>query len=113
MYRSPGPTFSSAGTQKPDDVDLGQRRAHDVVEPLAEQRARLVQPRGVDQDQLGVVAVDDAADGVPRRLRPVGRDRDLLADQRVGQRRLAGVGTADEAGEPCAELGHSSPRTTA
>ena len=87
-----------------DDVDLGQRRAYDVVEPLAEQGARLVQPRGVDQDQLGVLAVHDAAYGVPGGLRPVGGDGDLLPHQGVGQRRLAGVGPADEAGEPGAEL---------
>src|SRR5206468_278258 len=51
------------------------------------------------EDQLGVRARDDAPDRVPRGLRPVAGDRDLAADQGVGQRRLAGVGTADEAGK--------------
>ena len=44
-------------------------------------------------------AGDDAADGVPGRLRLARRDRDLAADQRVGQRRLAGVRPPDEARE--------------
>ena len=69
MNRSPGPTVWSAGTQKPIDVDLGQGLAHDVVEALAEQGPRAVQPGRVDEHQLGVGPVDDAADRVPRGLR--------------------------------------------
>ena len=42
----------------------------------------------------------DAADGVPGGLRLGGGDRDLLADQGVGQRRLAGVRAAHQTGEP-------------
>ena len=106
MNRSPGPTFSVGRDAQPDDVDLGQGLAHDVVEPLAEQGARPVQPRGVDQDQLGVGPVDDPADRVPGRLRLSRRDRDLVADERVGERRLAGVGPSDEAGEAGA-VGHA------
>ena len=41
-----------------------------------------------------VRAVHDAAHHGPRGLRLVGGDHDLLADQRVGERRLAGVGPA-------------------
>ncbi len=37
-----------------DHVDLGQRLAHHVVEPLAEQGARAVQSRRVDDHQLAV-----------------------------------------------------------
>ena len=37
-----------------DDVDLEQRLADQVVEPLPEQGARPVQARGVDEDQLRV-----------------------------------------------------------
>src|SRR5699024_9074310 len=51
-----------------------------------------------------VRAVHDAADGVPGGLRPAGGDRHLLADQRVGQRRLAGVRAPDHADEPGAEV---------
>ena len=88
-----------------DDVDLGQRGLHQVVEPLAEQGARAVETGGVDQDQLGVVTVHDAAHDGARRLRLVGGDHHLAADQRVGQGRLAGVGPADERHEPALVLG--------
>ena len=99
MKRSPGPSFWFAGQAEADHVDLGPGGAHDVVEPLAEQRARLVQAGGVDQDELRVRAVHDAAHGVPGRLRPVGGDRHLLADQSVREGGLARVGAAHEAGE--------------
>ena len=82
-----------------DHVDLGPGGPDQVVEPLAEQRPRLVQPGGVDQHQLGIGPVHDAADRVPGGLRLGRGDRDLAADQGVGQRRLARVGPADEAGE--------------
>ena len=83
-----------------DDVDLGPGRAYLGVETLAQQRPRPVQPGGVEQDELGVRTVHDAAHDPPCGLRLAGRDGDLLADQRVGQGRLAGVGPADEAREP-------------
>ena len=105
MNRSPGPIFSLAGKQTATTSTSDQRGLHQVVEPLAEQRARPVQAGGVDQDQLGVGAVHDAAYDGARGLRLVGGDHDLAADQRVGQRRLAGVGPADERGEPAAVLG--------
>ncbi len=54
---------------QPDDVDLGEGVLHDRVEPLAEQGARAVHPRGVDDDELPVRAVHDPADGAPGRLR--------------------------------------------
>ena len=58
------------GHAEADDVDLGQVVAHQVVEPLAEQRARPVQAGRVDEDQLRVGPVHDAADRVPGGLRP-------------------------------------------
>src|SRR5690606_7114052 len=88
------------GQAEHDDVDLRQGVAHQVVEPLPQQRARAVQPRGVDQHELAVLAVHDAAHGAPRRLRPHRGDRDLLAHERVGERRLARVGAPDDAHEP-------------
>src|SRR6185295_7322669 len=60
-----------------------------------------------DKDDLEVLAVHDAADGVPGGLRPIRRDRHLGTDQGVGQRRLAGVGPADETHEAGAEFGHA------
>src|SRR3546814_16744678 len=46
-------------------------------------------PGGVDQDQLGVGPVHDAAYRVPRGLRLVRGDRHLLADQSVRKGGLA------------------------
>ena len=85
---------------EPDDVDLEQGLAHDVVEPLAQQGPGLVQPRGVDEHQLARRGRDDPADGVPGGLRLRRGDRDLVPDEGVGQRRLPGVGAPDETGEP-------------
>src|SRR3954451_13487490 len=86
-----------------DDVDVGEGVADDVVEPAAHQAARPAQTRGVLEPQLPGRPGQHAADGVPRGLRAVADDADLRADHRVGQRGLAGVGTADQAGEAAAE----------
>ena len=99
MKVSPGPDLLVRRHAEHDDVDLSQRRPHDVVEAFAEQRARLVQARSVDHDQLRVGAMHDAAHGMPGGLRPVAGDRDLLPDERVEQRRLARVRSPDHAGE--------------
>ena len=99
MNRSPGPIFSSAGMQRPMTSTSPRVGADDAVESLAEQGARTVDAGGVHDDQLAGWRVDDAADGVARRLRLRRGDRDLLADEGVGESRLADVGTADEGGE--------------
>ena len=101
----PGPDRLVGGDTQADDVNLGVGVAHQVVEALAEQRARAVQAGGVDQHDLEALAVHDAADGVPGGLRAAGGDRHLAADQGVGQRRLAGIGAADQAHETGLELG--------
>jgi len=88
-----------------DHVDFGQGRADQAVQPFPEQRARLVQAGRVDQDQLGVRPVHDAADHMAGGLRPITGDRHLGADQRVRQRRLADVRTAGETGKPGPERG--------
>src|SRR4029453_19085705 len=66
----------------------------DIVEALAQQGSWLVQTWSVDQDELGIRPMHDAADGVPRGLRLCRGDDDLLADQRIGQRGFAGIGAA-------------------
>ena len=95
------------GDAEADHVDLGERGADQAVEALAEQRPRPVQAGRVDDDQLRVGPVHDAADHPPRRLRAVARDRDLGADERVGERGLADVRTADQAREARPEDGLS------
>ena len=57
-------------------------------------------PGRVEEHDLRVGIVPHAQNARPRRLRLVGDDRQLGADQPVEQRRLAGVGTADERDEP-------------
>ena len=60
----------------------------------------------VDEDDLGLAAHHDAAHGRARRLRLAGDDRHLLADERVDQRRLAGVRRADQGDEAAAGRAH-------
>jgi hypothetical protein len=68
-----------------------------------------VQAGRVDDDQLGVFPVHDAADDPPRRLRPVAGDRDLGPDEGVGEGGLADVGAADQAREAGPEDGPGLP----
>ena len=58
----------------------------------------------VDEDDLGACRDGDAADERARRLHLVGDDRHLGADEAVEQRRLAGVGRADEGDEAAASV---------
>ena len=45
-------------------INLSPGGAHKVVQPFAEQRAGLVQPRRVDHDQLTLRTIDQRSDGV-------------------------------------------------
>ena len=58
-------------------------QADQAVEALTKEGSRPVQPGRVDDDQLGVIAPDDAPDNPPGRLRAAAGDRYLGADQRV------------------------------
>ncbi len=100
MKRSPGPIFSSAGRQKPITSTSPSVAGDDVVQPLAEQGARAVDAGSVDDDELPGCRVHDPADRAPGGLRLRRRDRHLLADERVRERRLAHVRAADERHEP-------------
>src|SRR5450631_2299650 len=92
-----------------DHVHLQQRLADHVVQALAQQRSGFVQTWRVDQDQLPRLRGHDPPDGVPGGLWLARRDGDLLADHRVRQRRLAGVGTLHQTGEIGPEfLGHDA-----
>jgi len=87
------------GKAHDDDVDAGEAVADHLVEPLPQEGAGAVQPGGVDDDDLTVLAVDDGADDAPGRLRAGRGDGHLPADHRIGEGRLAGVGPPDDAGE--------------
>ena len=67
-------------------------RDHGAVEPAL----RREDAGRVDQDDLRVVVDDDAADQRAGGLHLARDDRDLGADQRVDQRRLADIGRADQ-----------------
>ena len=72
-------------------LDVGEEV---VAEPGAGARA-LDQPRDVGEDELAVVGLERAEDGLERRERVRG-DLRLRARQPREQRRLAGVGQPDE-----------------
>ncbi len=59
-----GADFLIGGQQERDGVHVGQRLLHNIIESLAEQRARTVDARGVHQNQLGVVRGQNAANGL-------------------------------------------------
>ena len=80
-------------------VGVGELLLDAALHPLGQRVPRPLDAREVDQDHLpaGGLVGRDAADRAPRGLRPVGDDRDLGADERVDQRRLADVGPARRA----------------
>ena len=75
-------------------------RHHGAVEPPL----RREDAGRVDQDDLRVVLDHDAADQRARGLHLARDDRDLGADQRVDQRRLADIGRADQRDEAAARV---------
>ena len=91
-----------------DDVGVGRARErarhHGAVEPALgrEDAGR------VDEDDLRRAFDGDAAHERARRLRLARDDRHLGADELIEQRRLAGVGRADERGEAAARLRSSA-----
>ena len=74
-----------------DALHVLERGVHGALHPLREGIERTLETRQVGEDELVVVAVRDAEDAAPRRLRLVGDDRDLAAAERVDERRLADV----------------------
>ena len=80
-------------------VGVGELALDPSLHPLGERVARALDAGQIDEHELPVGAGGDAADRAARRLRLVGDDRDLRADDRVGERRLADVGPAGERDE--------------
>src|SRR6266511_22362 len=74
---------------------------HAALHPFGERVPRLLHARQIDEDHLPALRLvrGDAANRAPGGLRTIRDDRDLGADDRVDERRLADVGTAGEAGE--------------
>ena len=97
------------------EVGVGELALDPVLHALGEHVARALHAGQVDEDELaaGLDVGGDAADRPPRRLRPHRDDRDVAADDRVDQRRLADVGPAGEADEAGAASRAAPPITRA
>ena len=100
MKRSPGPISCSPFRTNSTASASGQRALDAPLHALGERVARALDAGQVDEHELPVVAGRDAADLAPRRLRLVGDDRHLAADDPVDERRLAGVRPAGSATKP-------------
>ena len=84
-------------------IGVGELVFHAALHPPGERIARALHARQIDEHELppGGDVGGDSPHGAPGRLRPVGDDRHLGADDRVHERRLADVGPpgqSDEAG---------------
>ena len=89
--------------QEQDDVGAGDEAARGAVEHRAEGMRGLADAGGVEEDDLEVGFVVDAADGAARGLGDGRDDGDLFAEEGVEERGLAGVGAADDGGDAGAE----------
>src|SRR5262245_9289071 len=65
---------------------------------------RLVDTRCIDEDDLAVRIILDAEDARPCRLRLVGDDGELVADDPIEKRGLAGIRPAEKRDETGSEL---------
>jgi hypothetical protein len=87
-----------------DDVGVPcpapRARHHGAIQPSAWGE----QPRRVDQNNLGAAIDCDSAQQRTGGLCLWGHDRDLGADQRVDEGRLADVGRADQRNKPAARV---------
>ena len=107
MKRSPGPTPSSRVDHEQHDVGVGDLALDAALHALGEGVAGALHAGQVGEHELParVGVGGDAADRAAGGLGALGDDRDVRADDRVDERRLAGVrpaGEADEAGPCCA-----------
>ena len=86
-----------------DNIHIGIGVLDYLVEALAQQGARAVQARRIHDDDLRILAVHQAANGVAGGLRLVSGNRNLLPHQGIGQRGLAGIRAPDKGYEARAE----------
>ena len=85
---------------KVSDIEVVGDRLLDAVLHARRQRVDRLLPAGqVDEHELRVVRRPDTSDPVPGRMRNTGDDRDLLAGERVDERRLADIRTAGDGDE--------------
>ena len=89
--------------QKRDDVDVFHGHDGAGVELFAQRVVELVQTRSVDHDHLHVLACDNGAEAMAGRLRRVGGDGHLVANNRINQRGFTGIRSADKRHETAFE----------
>ena len=79
-----------------EDVHAGGAPPRHAVQERTERPDRLVEAGRVEKDELSARVGDDAAHGIACRLLDGRDDGDLLADEPVDERRLAGVRASDD-----------------
>ena len=94
-----------------DEVRIGERRGGRAVHGAIERALFAeMQPRRIDEGDLHARTIEHAEHAVARGLRARRDDGEFFADERIEQRRLADVGTADERGETRAKCGRRCAR---
>ena len=91
--------MTDTSTIERQQVDVAHRVERDVHHPHVHAVRRLVHAGRVDEHDLAVRVVLHADDPRARGLRLVGHDRELVPDDAVQQRGLAGVRAAEEGNE--------------
>ena len=93
-------SYESGRLHQPEHyVYFIQRPLRDVHHILAQFIFRPVDPRRIDKHDLPLFCREHRLDAVPRGLRFVGCDRDLLSDQTVHQCGFSHVRSADQCGK--------------
>ena len=83
-----------------DEIRIGERRGGGAIHGAIERALFAeMQPGRIDEGDLHAGTIEHAEHAMARGLRPRGDDGEFLADERIEQRRLADVGTADQRGE--------------
>ena len=82
-----------------DEIDVLERALDGLAHERPELPRRRVQPRCVDEHDLGFRQVANPRDAIARGLRAGRHDCQLLAHQTVEQRRFAGIRAAHEGNE--------------
>ncbi len=82
-----------------DHIDLVKRPLRDIDHILAQLVLCLMDARRIQKDDLPPLLVIDRLDPVSRGLRLIARDRDLLPDDAVHERRFPHIRPADQGGE--------------
>ncbi len=93
--RAPSQVFARVEHQR-DDIHRVERRFNFVNHLAAENRIRPMQPGRVNENHLRAGAIHDPLNSIARGLRMRRDDRNLLRDEPIDQRGLAGIRTADD-----------------